>query len=624
MRFHCCRALILVSLLAPSAPAFQWPPIAGSSRYTGSGSNGDTVPSGGSFSGPGDTAPGAGRPSSGGAGAGRGGGKSPGTSPGATGAAAGNGPGAGSNGLAPTNMPTTPSLTMTSDDSWYLWWEYNKAEFLRPNRLELFSAPISGDDALAAMQRFADALRTTLGAAMLDAMQDGDPHLRAAAAIAYGRTNGAAAIPKLCELLADAHIDVRHGAILGLGATGVDSAAELLYSIAKYGSIEGAAHEPVSATAAAHAIVALGIGRRFGFPSTIDTRLAVRVGERTKSERESIGCAAMLYQRLAPCPEFETLAFQMADDEAEPPIVRCRAIEALGGSHSTRALTRLLPILAGSRLDARRSAALALGELADPAALSALCQAYEQESESLTRGFILTAIGRRGGDRARELLLRALQVNPKGMHPWSAIALGILGRRSADPELARSLREALEKESNQQSRGAYWIAIGLVGDPATLPLLAKALADAAEPRSRMYAASALALLGGEEPHRVLRARLSSETSPLVRAALSQALGCLGRSEDLETMSAALETVNDPELQAMCAGALGFHASYDALRRLGAIVLRKEGSSARRAAALEGLGLVLGRHAPLCLMDLARSSNYTLFDDWVNGLYRTTL
>ena len=621
-RFSC--AFLLLSLLAPTAWTFQWPPIAGGARDVDSGNNGDRVPAGGSFAGPGDTTP-AGGTRSGGAGGGtRAGGKSPGSNTGGKGTAAGTGPGGGANGLAPTNMPTTPALTTTSDDSWYLWWEFNKAEFLRPNRLELFSAPLSGDDALGAMQRFADALRTTLGGALVESMRDGDPNLRSAAAIAYGRTNGAAAIPKLCDLLGDAHVDVRHAAILGLGATGDESAAELLYAIAKYGSLKGAGCEPISATASAHAIVALGIGRRCGFPSTIDTRLAVRVSERSKPERESIGYAAMLYQRLAPCPEFEALAFQFSADDSEAPIVRCRAIEALGRSRSGKCLPRLQFLLTGSRLDVRRSAALALGDLADPGALPVLCQAYEQESESLTRGFILTAIGRKGGERARELLLRALQVNPKGMHPWSALALGILGRGSADPELARPLCEALEKESNQQSRGAYWIAIGLIGDRNALPLLSKALAEAAEPRSRMYAASALALLGGEEAHHALRARLAVENSSLARAAIAQALGCLGRGEDLEVLGSTLDSMNEPELQAMCASALGFHASYDALRRLSALVLGKEGASPRRAAALEGLGLVLGRHAPLALMDLARNSNYTLFNDWVNGLYRTTL
>ncbi len=620
-------ALVLPVSFALAANGYcQWPPVPGATRYDGGatkGGGGSVRPSPGGNQGPGDTAPASPAQPSGPRGGASGGkpdnppGSTPRTGP-------GTGPGPGQSGLAPTNMPTTPALTMTSDDSWYLWWEFNKAEFLRPNRLDLLSAPASGDDALAALQRFADSMRLALGPALLEALHDGDPNLRAVAAVAYGRTAGAAAIPRLVEMLSDAHVDVRHAALLGLGATGADEAAALLLTIARDGTRDGLGRERVSPTAEAHAFIALAIGRKRGFPAFVDTQLAVRVSGRARSEREAIGCAAMLYQRLAPCPEFEALALQLAQDESEPPIVRCRAIEALGKSDSARILPRLQALLTGPRLDLRRSAAMALGELPDPEALAPLLAAYEQESESLTRGFILTAIGRRGGERAREFLLHALTSNPKSLRCWSALALGILGRKGADPEIAQALREACEHESNPQNRSAYWLASGLVRDEQALPMLCKGLAEASDPRNRMYAATALALLGGDEAHRVLRQDLVLDGSPLVRASIAQSLGCLGRGEDVDAIAETLDSLHEPELQAMAATALGFHASYDALRKLGAIVGRKDGTSLRRAAAIEGFGMALGRAAPLALMDVARDSNYTIFNEWGFGLYRTTL
>jgi HEAT repeat protein len=444
------------------------------------------------------------------------------------------------------------------------------------------------------------------------------------AAITLGRMAGASAVPKLTELLGDSNVDVRHGAILGLGATGADAALELLLAIAKDGTRDGLGRERISPDAEAHAFVALALGRKRGFPASVDARLALRANERSGPDRERIGCAAMIYARLAPCPEFEALALQFAGDDSEPPIVRCRALEALGSSSSDKVLARLQTVLVGPRLDLRRSAAMALGESASDGALASLCAAYEQESESLTRGFILTAIGRHGGDRAREFLLHALSANPKSIHSWSALALGILGRKSADPVLSKALREAAEKESNPQNRSAYWLAAGLIGDQESLPMLVKALGEASDPRNRMYAATALALLGGDEAHRALRERLTLDTSPLVRASIAQSLGCLGRGEDVEALSETLESLNEPELQAMAATALGFHASYDALRALNTIVGRKEGASVRRAAAFEGIGMALGRCAPLALMDVARDSNYTVFNEWGSGLYRSTL
>lgn len=629
-------ALVLVlpvSALLATEGTCQWPPVTGSpGRYDivihGSAS-GTTRSAGGGNSGPGDTVPVGGAGGAGGASAGgggtHGGGIQPPAPPTTGGAGAhGTGAGVGGGGIGPGPMPSTPALTMTNDDSWYLWWEFNKTEFLRPNRLDLLSAPASGDDALAALQRFADSMRQALGPSLLDALRDGDPNLRAVAAVAYGRTAGASAIPRLVELLGDAHVDVRHAALLGLGATGAEEAATLLLTVARDGTRDGLGRERISPAAEAHAFVALALGRRRGFPAYVDTQLALRVSERTRPERESIGCAAMIYQRLAPCPEFEALALQLAGDESEVPIVRCRAIEALGKSTSEKTLPRLQALLAGTRLDLRRSAALALGESPDPAALTPLLAACEQESESLTRGFILISIGRRGGDKARELLLHALGSNPKSLHAWSALGLGILCRKSPDPLVADALREAAEHESNPQNRSAYWLAAGLLHDEQALPMLRKGLAEAPDPRNRMYAATALALLGGDESHRALRESLALDSSPLVRAAAAQSLGCMGRGEDVEAIAGALEKLNEPELQAMAATALGFHASLDALHKLAEIIGRKEGASMRRAAAIEGAGMALGRVAPLELMDVARDSNYTVFNEWGSGLYRSTL
>src|SRR5258706_705671 len=266
-------ALVLPASLALGADGYcQWPPVPGATRYDGGATKGggDTGrPARGGNQGPGDTVP------SGPAQPANPGGASSGKPQNPTGSGPhggpGTGPGPGQGGLAPTNMPTTPALTMTSDDSWYLWWEFNKAEFLRPNRLDLLSAPASGDDALGALQRFADSMRLALGPALLEALHDGDPNLRAVAAVAYGRTAGAAAIPRLVEMLGDAHVDVRHGALLGLGATGAGEAAALLLSIAKDGTRDGLGRERISPTAEAHAFVALAIGRKRGFPAFVDT-----------------------------------------------------------------------------------------------------------------------------------------------------------------------------------------------------------------------------------------------------------------------------------------------------------------------------------------------------------------
>ena len=577
-----------------------------------------TPTAGGKYGGPGDTTP-AGTPGGGSGGATSGAPRGP--LPAGPTTSTGTG---GSPSLGPSNRPTTPGLTMTSDDSWWLWWEYNKADFLRPRRLDLMSAPASGDDAQQALGRFADSMRAVLGKTFDETSKDGDAGVRAAAAIAYGRCAGASAVPRLVELLSDANMVVREGAILALGASGAEAAVEPLLAIARAGSIDEQQRTRISPTAEAHAIVALGLGRRLGFPERVDRELAARIQKRSKPERESLGCAAMIYQRLAPCAEIEALAFQLAGDDSEAPSVRCRAVEALAQAKAADTLSKLQDLLSGPRLDLRRSAALALGEHTDPLALAPLMTAFELESESLTRGFILTSIGRRGGPVAREFLLRALAGHPKSLHSWSALALGILARKSHDAGLSKIVCEAGQKESNRQAQSAYWIAAGLIGADEALPLLSEALSTAADPRSRMYAASALALLGSEDARAALHARLTAEPMPQVRAAIALSLGGFGNGQDLDLIAGELNNLNQPELQAQTASALAFHATYDSMRRLGELAMRKDGPSLRRAAAIEGVGMLLGKSVPLSLMDVSRQANYTVFNEWMDGLYQTTL
>jgi hypothetical protein len=49
-----------------------------------------------------------------------------------------------------------------------------------------------------------------------------------------------------------------------------------------------------------------------------------------------------------------------------------------------------------------------------------------------------------------------------------------------------------------------------------------------------------------------------------------------------------------------------------------------GSNVRRAAAIEGLGMMLGDSPPLLFAEVSRQANYTVFPEWVKGLFQVTL
>ncbi len=587
-------------------------------QQTGGGTQ---TPAGGSYTGPGDTAPSGGgaRPS------GPSGGKAPGPSTGGPGSVvAGGGSAPAGRGPTAAPAPTPVNMTTTSDDGWWLWWEYAKLEFLVPNRLSLANSILTGDDAAGA---FRDAIARARRAQLplfTAAASAPDSAVRGAAAIALGQSAGRDAVEPLVKLLDDASQDVRHRAMLALGATGSPSAAIVLLRIARTGSHVDGSRSDVSPYARSIAIVSLALARRAGLDEAVDTAVAALVRERQKDEREGIALAAMFHHVIAPAPELEKLALEFALDDSQSPSVRCRAIEALGSTRAPANLAKLQTFLSGPRMDMRRSAAIALGVTRDASVLPALMTAHELEAEGLTRGFILIAIGRIGGAKAHGFLSKVLEQGENGQRRWAALALGVLARSTNDPETSKLLRAAWAGEKNAEARGAYWLACGLVRDESAIPGLAHELATAADARQRMYAATALSLVGGARCAAILRERLPKETNPMARVGITQALGILGENQDVTGMRAALDQLAEPGLQGLAATALAFHGTQESLAQLSDLSQSDAGPRVRRAASIEGLGLMLARSKPLVLADLSRQMNYTVMPDWAQGLFLTML
>lgn len=611
-------------------PVIDIPSGSSSGGSGGAGTGGASVPSpaGGSYTGPGDTASG-------------GGGSSPAPAPttprsGPSSPGPGNKPSTGGPGTprspgGPGTAPNTPrpmALVTTSDDSWWLWWEYNKSDFLRPNRLSLANAPMTGDDADNELRSAIARARTGALPVFEKALGDSDANIRATAAIALGRVGGGTTVEKLLKLLDDPNVEVRHKAILALGAAGTNEAVEPLLSIARHGSLDPDTNARISPVARPLAIVALGLGRKRDLDDRIDVEIAKLIQDRTRGDRDPIGVAALVYQMLAPSAELQRYALSLAKDENESPSVRCRAIESLRSANDDAVLSEMQSFLSGARLDLRRSAALALGNFKNSLVLPALLTAYELESEPLTRGFILLSIGKQGGPKAQEYLVKVIEKGDGGMRRWAALALGIEARELTDADqvarLAAVIRDATARERNQESMGAYWLAAGLARDENARTLLRNALENAADARQRMYAASALALIGGDASLIVLRARLAVETQPLVRVAIADALGVLGMPEDVPAMLDMLMKLNQPTLQGLAASALAANGSAAAMTALSDIARNEGGSNIRRAAAIEGLGMILAPVQPLVFADVSREANYTVFNEWIASVFQTTL
>lgn len=531
--------------------------------------------------------------------------------------------------------PRSPVITAFSDPAvtgelaaWWVWWEMNKLEFLRPNGLRLMSGPVTvpslgdvlPDDALAV--RRGELLHVARAAA-----EHPSADVRAAAAVALGRIAGRDALPLLRPLLRDTSDLVRRRAILAVGATGAPEAASLLVEIARHGAESARERSALSALARPTAVVALAIlsQRSSDLAPAIESVVRGLASEDGARRDGDLELALLLHERITGRGALIDWASGLADEGRHRGDVRCRAIELERVHGDSARLKDLTEHLHGGHLDRRRSAAMAFGLAEHELALPTLLTAHDLEREAVTRAFELVSIGRRGGPGAREHLVTALEKGPRALRPWAALGLGLIARSGGDEEARRAVREGYEREASTSSRGAYLLAMGIGRDRAAYATCRKALSGSRDPSLRMYAGVGLTLLAGPVARAALLEAIEAEESPTTRVALAHALGTIGDARDAKVLVDVLTEVDDPDLQAIASLAVGFHGTGDAVALLGdALSPGFALPASGRAACLDALGMLLDQGPNLNLAEISRQSNFTQFVPWVIELLQVTL
>ncbi len=562
-------------------------------------------------------------------------GKTPGSAPGPrTGPAAGTGAaGPGSRAGASSGPPGTDMLATGGADlqaltggelieDWWLWWEINKSLYLVPQEAALVRERPRFETGTETEPERRKRIGRELQPLLLQLLHDDAAPVRAAAATTLGRLGADAAVDSLLPVLQDSAQAVREAALLALGATGSMRAASMLLNIAHDGRVPGV-EEEIGPTARPLALVALALGRRHGLDETIDPLVEdlVTAADAGSDVRE----AALLFRALADSRACARLLRDLAAARDLDIRLRCRVTESLLDDDEAQ-LPRVLDELVSPETDRRRAAAVSLARSSSDLAWPRLLKAFEKEEEPMTRGLVLLSIGQRGGEDARDMLLRELRRGRAVDRPWVALGLGLLARASGDAEAREALREGLAEESSAQVRGAWVLGCGLARDPLAGPELRELLAEASDPRLRMFAALALGMLRDDESLAALRARLLPEHSPLACAGVVLALALQGRPEDAPGLIAAVRDVNNPLLQAQLASAVGLHdsaAAVDGLVRL--LAAGDELSDVARAASLDALGLLLDPTDGFQLVRAATQRNFAVFPDWLaRALAVTTL
>jgi HEAT repeat protein len=314
------------------------------------------------------------------------------------------------------------------------------------------------------------------------------------------------------------------------------------------------------------------------------------------------------------------------------PLARAHAVLALARLDGAAHAATFVGMARGRSFDlqVRRSATAALGLVADRidseqraqavAALLEVARAGDPDSAGhalVTVGGLLHADFAAGSglaaerSKAGDALLRAADAGAHVVRPYAALALAIAGREAgAAPDVPAyvdllgraqaALREgAASDRLDPDTRGAFCVAIGLLGDDRSAALLRGIVVKPSLPEDvRGFACVGLGLLGRPSPEgrAALRAALSEKSESLRRQA-ARALGLLGDTSAVPRLVAEIEAGGPDHVVARLAVALGDVGDVAAVAPLAALVRRKGVADATRAIACAALGL-LGDLEPL--------------------------
>ncbi|NUM48137.1 MAG: HEAT repeat domain-containing protein [Anaerolineales bacterium] len=303
---------------------------------------------------------------------------------------------------------------------------------------------------------------------LLAALQHPNPHVRAGAAIALGKTGDARAIEPLADLLEDP---------VYLVYTSAERALSLIGSLA-VGTLMAVIQAPPSLDSASRAYEAL---RAIHDPQATDLLIA-----------------ATTY---------------------EEPFIRWGALEALGHIHAESALPSLLEAVRHPDENTRQHAAAALGKLGAPEGIQAITTLLNETNWQM-RVAAVQALGRIGTEGIILPLLSALRDTHPQVRDLAAKMLTHL-----PPEAGEILVSALNG-ADAWTRRHLARAMGEIGYAHAIPLLENLALDDDDVQVRLSAAQALAVLHHPRGETVILRTLNAPSAH-TRTWAAIALGNIG-------------------------------------------------------------------------------------------------
>jgi HEAT repeat protein len=511
---------------------------------------------------------------------------------------------------------------------WETWWAANKEAFLRLNeqmREDVDPTSQAGggakpkpDKSAAELRRLRDeATRSALVPVFVEALSDESFEVRTAAAIALGKAGGTDGAKALREMsFKDKHKDVRDAAVLALGLLGRETDIPFLDARLRDDK-DNPRHR-------AFAAFALGL---IGGEDAAAALLAFAEGSPDKPstfEREPAALVASTFVAMGLTGDARVLPTlrQALINPRFDDNIRAFVVLSLGRVKDRASLAEFGSLLAVERpttkdVGLRRSAAIALGKMAtaaDAATVDVLCAAARNDPDENVRQFAAVSLGGIADATIKKRLEAMLGESPTAGRPFLALALAI----AHDSDAAPAIRAALAKETDESTKSSYCIALGLLGDKEAAPLIEKQVEDRGRIWLQGYAALALGLLHHVESCDMLNARLMSDNDPRLRGNLAVALGLMHdpRSKNwlVATLKRADATVYERGGAAMGLGVLRLN---EAVPEIVDVYRDKKEHEMVRAFAVVSLGLIADPSPVPKLSRFAIDNNYTLAIDPLN-------